>query len=131
MVTWSTWFNRRHSYYTFSNSYRNKKKMRDLPRKILIAIAILLGILIGYIDSKPGWDDTGITVGFLLFTTGVLSFFSPKRPWVFALAVGIWIPLFSIFFTHNYAGLIALVFSTAGAYSGMFLRKITSADSNK
>jgi hypothetical protein len=93
-----------------------------------VVVGILLGITIAYIDSRPGWDDTGITVGFLLLSTGLLGFFSPKRSWLWALVVGIWIPLASIFFTHNYAGLIAIVFAFAGAYSGMLMRKAISSD---
>ena len=91
-----------------------------------MVVGILLGITIAYIDSRPSWDDTGITVGFLLLSTGLLGFLSPKHPWLWALVVGIWIPLVSIFYTHNYAGLIAIVFSFAGAYAGMLLRKVSS-----
>jgi hypothetical protein len=88
-----------------------------------VVVGILLGISISFIDSRPNWDDTGITVGFLLLSTGFLGFLSPKHPWLWALVVGIWIPLVSIFYTYNYAGLIALVFSFAGAYGGMLIRK--------
>lgn len=42
--------------------------------------------------------------------------------WLFALAIGLWIPIFGVFRTHNYATLIALVMAFAGAYGGSALR---------
>ena len=29
--------------------------------KVLLPIAIGLGLLIAYVDSRPNWDDTGLT----------------------------------------------------------------------
>ena len=94
-------------------------------RVILLVVAVVIGVAIAYVDSRPSWDDTAITVGSLVLSTGLLAFFSPKQPWIWALAVGIWIPLFAVAGAHNYGGVIALVFAFVGAYGGMLLRRVT------
>lgn len=95
-----------------------------IMQKILFAVAILLGLLIGYVDSRPTWDDTGVTAGVLLITTAILGALAPQRPWVWALCVGFWIPLFGISGSSNYGSLIALVIAFVGAYSGMLVRRV-------
>ncbi len=30
---------------------------------VLLFIAVLIGMTIGWVDSRPNWDDTGVTVG--------------------------------------------------------------------
>ena len=57
-------------------------------RKFLWVAALAVGILIAYVDSLPHWDDTGITVLALLVSSGLLGMLSPRRPWLWALAVG-------------------------------------------
>lgn len=93
-------------------------------RKFLYALAVIIGLVIAYVDSNPGWDDTGITAGLLLISSTILGYLLPRHPWLIALAVGIWIPLVSIFITHNYGGFIALVFSFVGAYSGNLIHHL-------
>src|SRR5512139_351729 len=36
-----------------------EKERTDVMQKILLALAILMGLLIAYVDSRPTWDDTG------------------------------------------------------------------------
>jgi hypothetical protein len=89
----------------------------------LLAIALTLGGLVTYVDSRPTWDDTGITVGVLLIISSVLGFVEPKRPWLWALALGLWIPLLSIVRTQNYSAMLALIVTFVGAYGGMAVRR--------
>lgn len=96
-------------------------------RVILLVVAVVIGVAIAYVDSRTTWDDTAITVGSLVLSTGLLAFFSPKQPWIWALAVGVWIPLFAVAGTHNYGGVIALAFAFLGAYGGMLLRRAVDA----
>jgi hypothetical protein len=91
--------------------------------KLLLPIAICLGLLIAYVDSRPNWDDTGITAGAILVTSGVFGLLAPSRPWLWALAVGAWVPAYAIASARNFASLLALVFAFAGAYAGMGVRK--------
>ena len=93
-----------------------------MQRLVLLA-ALTAGIMIGYIDSRPTWDDTGVTAAALFATSLVLGALAPQRPWATALLVGAWIPLFGILMHANYGSLLALAFAFAGAYAGMLLRR--------
>lgn len=92
-------------------------------QRTLLAVAIALGIFIGYVDSRPTWDDTGVTAGVVLISTAVLGALAPQRPWVWALCIGLWIPIFGILGSSNYGSLLALAIAFVGAYGGMLLRR--------
>jgi hypothetical protein len=95
-------------------------------QKILFVVALGLGLAIAYVDSRPNWDDTGVTAAAILLTCGMLGALGPKQPWLWALAVGLWIPLLGIALSRNYGSLLALAVAFAGAYAGMALRKISA-----
>ena len=95
-------------------------------QRILFIVALGLGLAITYVDSRPNWDDTGITAGAILLSCAVLGALGPKQPWLWALAVGIWIPLFGIAQAQNFGSLLALAVAFAGAYAGMGLRRINA-----
>jgi hypothetical protein len=92
-------------------------------QKVLLVIALAIGGLIAYIDSRPNWDDTGVTAAAIFLVCGTLGAAAPSRPWLWALAVGLWIPVLGITMTRNYGTLLALPFAFVGAYSGMAIRK--------
>lgn len=91
-------------------------------QKILLAVAVVSGLFIAYVDSRPSWDDTGITVGVILLTCGIIALAGYQRPWLLALAVGGWIPLYGILVTHNFGSIIALIIAFIGAYAGWAFR---------
>jgi hypothetical protein len=91
-------------------------------QRILFVVALILGVMITYVDSRPTWDDAGVTAGALLLLSGVFGFLGPNRPWLWALALGLWIPLLGFVNTHNYASVLALIVCFAGAYGGMAIR---------
>jgi hypothetical protein len=93
-------------------------------RQLLLLCAITLGMAIAWVDSRPSWDDTGITVGTLFLVCAILGVVSPKQAWQWALAVGIWIPLYGVLWAHNYGCLIALIPAFLGAYLGAGLRSL-------
>ena len=92
--------------------------------RILLGISIALGLTIAYVDSRPTWDDTGITALALFLSSGLLGAFGPDRPWLWALGVGLWIPIYAVASSRNYGSLLALVPAFAGAYAGMGLRRV-------
>ncbi len=95
------------------------------PRFItVLVIGILLGVSIAYIDTRPHWDDAGITVGMILISAFICGFLSPQRTWLIALAVGIWIPLFNIISAGNFGSLLALIPAFIGAILGYFAKKL-------
>jgi hypothetical protein len=89
-----------------------------------LILSVVLGIAIAWVDTSPGWDDTGISVFLILGVSALCSFISGKKPWLFALLVSLWIPLFNILTSQNYGSLIALAPGLIGAYLGYFIRKI-------
>jgi hypothetical protein len=92
--------------------------------KFLLVLAVGFGLLIAYVDSRPNWDDTGLVASAIVAGCGLLGLAEPRYPWLWALAVGVWIPAFGIVQFHNYGSLLALAFAFAGAYSGAAFRKI-------
>jgi hypothetical protein len=99
---------------------RNRLADFSLP---LIALAVAVGLVIAWIDTRPGWDDTGVTAGLLLAASAIFAALRPRAPWLWAIAVGVWIPLVGILGTHNYGSLLALAIAFLGAYGGAMVRK--------
>jgi hypothetical protein len=95
--------------------------------RLLMLAAVVIGLAIAYIDSRPHWDDTGITVGLMVTSAGLLGLIAPQRPWLWALAIGIWIPAHALA-QHpepkTLLMLIVLAFPFAGAYAGMAMRRM-------
>ena len=91
---------------------------------MLLAAALAGGLFIAWIDSRPSWDDTGITAGLILSFAAMLGTASPRRPWVWALAVGGWTSLAGLLLKGDAATLLALAAGMAGAYAGAGIRKL-------
>lgn len=99
-----------------------EKERNKLMQNYLLGIAVLAGLFSLYVDTRPTWDDTGILVGGLLLVSGLLTLLGHRRPWLIALAVGIWIPLYEIFATHNFLLLVIMLIPLIGAYGGWLVR---------
>jgi hypothetical protein len=97
---------------------------------ILFILSIFLGMLIGYIDSSPHWDDTGVTVAMILVASSILGFVMPNRAWIWALSVGIWIPIWNIILNNNFSSVISIVIAFAGAYLGVLIYKLLFSSSD-
>lgn len=95
-----------------------------IPFLISILIGIILGTSIAYIDTRPHWNDDGMSVLMILVVSFICGCISSQKTWLIALAVGIWIPLFNIVLDYNYGSFIALIPAFIGAYIGYFSRKI-------
>ena len=95
-----------------------------MRQRILLAVALILGLLLAFVDSRPNWDDTGIIVFAIPISGGLIGLFIQKRPWLPALALGIWIPLWGVIVTHNFGSLLALVLAFAGVYAGWAYRLV-------
>ena len=91
---------------------------------IMLAAAGASGLFIAWIDSRPTWDDTGVTVGLVLTVSAVFGFISHRRPWVWGLVVGVWVPILGLLLSANPASFLALVVAFAGAYAGAGVRKL-------
>lgn len=87
-----------------------------------IAVAVLAGLGIAFMDARPGYDDTGVTAAALAIAAGVAVLIEGSgrvlRVAALAVLVGIWIPTFEIAAPGTYGPLLAFVFSAAGAFVG-------------
>jgi nicotinamide riboside transporter PnuC len=91
---------------------------------VLCIVSMSVGLLTAWMDSRPNWDDTGITVAFILGTTMILGFSMPRFAWLWAILDGIWIPINNLIFHQQYTTLIVLMIAFMGSYSGVFIRKM-------
>ncbi len=90
---------------------------------LLCGAAIACGIAVGYFDSRPTWDDTGVTAGTVLFLTVMFGAIRPKLAWLFALAVGLPIVIIGFAVNGGFGLLLALAIAFVGAYAGALFRK--------
>ena len=104
-------------------------RTRNLHRSLLVA-ATVAGIAIAFVDARATWDDAGITAGAMLLVAVVLGLLGPQRPWLWALAVGMWIPTYALVRAPAFgavAMLLVLIFPLAGAYVGRIARSLLLA----
>jgi hypothetical protein len=87
-----------------------------------LVVAIVAGIGIAYVDTRPGWDDTGITAAALAIAALVAVLIEGSgrvvRVGAIAVLVAIWIPILEIAAPGTYGSLLAFVFSGVGAFIG-------------
>src|SRR5437763_2564537 len=90
--------------------------------------ALICGIAIGWNDSRPTWDDTGVTAGLLVVAGAVFGLIDPRRWWAWALLIGVGPPLFEIGGQTGSAALAAFVFSAVGAAGGAGVSRLLRSD---
>jgi len=99
-----------------------EKERNILMQNILLAVAVVFGLFSAYVDSRPNWDDTGLLVVGLVIASGLITLLGHRRPWLIGLAIGIWIPIYEIYLTHDFMMLIILLIPFVGAYVGWLVR---------
>jgi len=87
-----------------------------------VLVAVGSGIAIAWMDSRPGFDATGVTVVALVVAAGVAVVIARARSLPFAALlgglVGIWVPILELGGSAGGAPLAAPLFSIVGALGG-------------
>jgi hypothetical protein len=92
---------------------------------LLPAAALAAGVAIAALDSRPTWDDTGVTVGLLVVTASALAFVDRRRPWLWALLVGAPLAIIEVPASGSAAPLAGVVVAAVGAGVGWLLARGT------
>lgn len=90
-------------------------------------LALGSGLTIAFVDSRPGWDDTGITAAALVASAALAAIVAGRRPWLIALLVGLPTPLLEVPRTGQPAAFIALAVAAFGAAAGFLVARSFSA----
>ncbi len=89
---------------------------------IIAALAVTIGAGIAWVDTRPTWDDTGVTAGALLLAAG-LAAGAGLRWWGAALLVAA--PIFvAELSSAGWGILISLAFTGAGSLLGAIFRRM-------
>jgi hypothetical protein len=93
-----------------------------------VAFAVAAGLAIAWVDSRPGFDATGITVTTLVLAASLAVIIGGIRSFGPALLcgclAGIWIPLLEIGGPAGPASLVGLILAIAGATVGAAAMRI-------
>jgi hypothetical protein len=100
----------------------------DYKFTTFLLLSAITGLILAWIDSRPGWDDSGITTGLVVLTAALFGFLHPERPWIWALAIGIWIPVHAVFATGDFKMFFVTIFAFIGAYLGSSVKNNKPAD---
>jgi hypothetical protein len=92
---------------------------------LLAIVAAAVGLAIALVDSRPAWDDSGITAVSLLGVSLLVAWLSGRWPIVWAVLVGVWTPLLEIPASGDPTPLLALGFALAGSLIGYGIRRIS------
>jgi hypothetical protein len=90
----------------------------------LAALVAVAGLAVAYVDSRPGWDDTGVTVAAIAIIACVGAAVSGRRPWLWAILAGIWTPAIEISTSGQLASSVALLVAAVGAAVGYGLARL-------
>jgi hypothetical protein len=88
---------------------------------LLSAAALCAGLGIAWVDSRPGWDDTGVTAGALVLAAAMAAF-ARVPPWPAALLVAG--PILVTELSGSTGVLLAIPLAIVGAYAGAFVRRL-------
>ena len=86
-------------------------------------LSLAVGCAIGLVDSRPTWDDTGITAGSIFLASLVVSAARPRSAWLTGLLVGAPVLAFNVALHGGFASAIAVVIGLAGAGTGYLVGK--------
>lgn len=90
---------------------------------LMLALTLAFGCLLGWVDTRPGWDDTGITVMALFIASALAGILMPRFAWLWALTLGGPLAAFDHIVIGNSGGLAGLLVALVGSYGGALIGK--------
>ena len=97
-----------------------------LGASVAVLLALTAGIFIGYVDTRPTWDDAGITAGMTLISAAILAGLAPRVALLIALGIGLPIWFFNYPGTGNGGSYAVLAIALLGAGIGYGLSRLLS-----
>ena len=91
-------------------------------------LSLAVGCLIGYVDSRPTWDDTGITAGSIFLASLLIAAWRPRSAWLSGLLIGVPVFAFNMIAHGALASGIAIVIALVGSAIGMLIAKAMGTD---
>lgn len=82
------------------------------------------------LDSRPTWDDTGITVGCVFLAAALLATIRSRAAWLIAFAVGTPVLAFNAALHGNVGSAVAIAIALVGAGIGYVIGKTLTTTSN-
>jgi hypothetical protein len=107
----------------------DRNRQRHAIRAVGVASAVLCASLaVAWMDTRPGWDDTGITAGSVVLIAA-LGALGGVRAWLSAaLAV---LPLLAAELADGPAILLSIPLGALGALAGVLARRILPGPSQE
>ena len=90
-------------------------------------LALGSGLSIAVVDSRPTWDDTGITAAALFASAALAAIVAGRRPWLIALLVGLPTPLLEMP-ARGPAAFIAVAIAAIGTLCGFLAGRLARPD---
>jgi hypothetical protein len=90
-------------------------------KRLLFVLVLVAGLGVAWIDTRPGWDDTGITATALVIVTAASALAGVPPLLGATLAAG---PMLIAELPHGTGVLLAIPLALAGAFAGTLLRRI-------
>ncbi|MBI2780458.1 MAG: hypothetical protein HYX55_01520 [Chloroflexi bacterium] len=101
--------------------------MARLRPPLAFGLALVAGLVLMFMDTRPAFDDTAITVvglvGAAFLAVVIDGSADLRRALALALLVGIWIPIVEIALSGTFGSVMALVFAGAGAVAGLLVAR--------
>jgi hypothetical protein len=91
-----------------------------------VCAALLYGAVLAWIDTRPNWDDTGISAALVVAGSAVLAAMAPSLWPVIALAVTLPLVAANVAGTGTWAAVLAIPFGLVGALVGWLPRKVAA-----
>ena len=92
--------------------------MRNRITLVVLAFGAIIGAVIGYVDSRPTWDDTGITAVAIFLSAAILAALRPRFVWLVGFIVGIPVLAFNVAVRGGFGSAGALAIGIVGAGFG-------------